>query len=1088
MLKTRFPKLSPMVMAGVMVSILPLLCDLCVPPLHHPVFPLLCGAAWAGEDDFFADTPEQIKADIESCFKKAGQFLDKEDIRGVRKQQSIITLKIDKYKKSLRRKEIKAYKKQFSMLDESVKRKIDSLVNANLSIVEKHGQRAGYAFRQMLANQKGISETDLAPVDQAIVERGTYEKNEDESSYTQPPEVPSSGPAIDSSRTSIQDISGTGSTPTAGQPDKKIGEPPAVEAPFKPAERSEEIDNNRLLALERAAKVRSLIDAGKVEEATIVFNIYQQQIVRYSGPDEYKNLKAGLDAATVRAQQQQAQATKKVKEIERLLDQNRFAEAFVEFNKSRDTLKPHLDKDVFKALDKNVRQSYVGFIKTQFKANERMRDLREMLAQKKTEKANAEFEAHREELKLGLSKDSFENLRKDIAAAYAVILDQKKHSTYLYKRISSLIKKGNGGDAWDLFNGNKLLLQGHLDKERFSTLETKVQKARDNYLARQDKARSVAKTIDSLLDRRAVEEAYALFEDTKKRLKTDLADDTRFRALKDRVSEKYADLRAKQRSALRTSDEIKYLIQLHEGRKAYDLFSREEPMLRKYLAPAAVKDLKDAAAGASAEYSKRSESARKAASDIQALLDQNNIEQAFVRYQKAEADFDFYLDEDTHIKALGKRVQRAYAKHQGRKQLALEQVKAIRRLIEKRRGNEAFVRYTNARIELSKYIDSKTFDALAKETERANREFEEDVSRARQYIDRVLAMLAQNQVEEAYEAFNSVEADLRRFLKPSEYDSIKTRIEASKSAIKGKKKEALAIVKTMDKYIDRKRGDSAYQTLIKNNSFLAAYLNPDTYKKVSDRADAAKTDFEKNSNTARDLEGKLYKQLKRDRVLDAHELFGKKRDYLETYLDKKRFVQLKTAISKSYDTFMKEQKKARAVVSALVRMIRRNKGVEANAEFNRCEKKLSRYLPSDEYLEIVAKVTKGYNSTLQGRTDAKEASDAIRQLLKQDEAGYAYVTFKEMKSTLERYMSSDKFTALETKVADAWAEREKKVKQAREYAKKLRQLVAKKKTTEAYRDFRKNRHVLAKYLDEAAFTELKNTVVDAYKKGRMKKK
>ena len=647
-------------MAGALTIALPFLCDLCPGLVHHPVLPLCLGTAWAGEDDLFAETPEQVKKDIENSFRNAGILLEKEDLRAVRKQLSLINLTIDKHKKNLRRDEIKAYKKRLAELAESVKRKIEALVKENIAIVEKRGQKAGYDFRQMLAVQKGISETDLAPVDQAIVERGTYEENEDASLYTRSSEAAPPIPAVQPPRLSVHDTARVQETLRTEEPvrEQEVVPPPPVNKPVitpapapalpahedntrsaeQPEERTEpsitatlppassqpdpETDKNRALALERAAKVRSLIDAGKIEEAKIVYRIYQQQIEHYSEPDAYKSLKAAVDAATVQDRQQQTQAIQKARAIERLLDQNRIAEAFVEMNKSRETLKPHLDKDVFKALDKNVRQAYIGFIQTQVKANATQRKIRDILAQKNAEKANAAFEAHRVELKTGLSKEAFEALRKDIAAAYAVILDQKKQSEFLCKDIASLIKAGNGAAAWDLFNGNRLLLQQHLDQERFFALESNVQKARNNFLTRQNRAQSLAGAIDSLLDNSRIEEANALFQDIKKRLKTDLADDKRFFEVKDRVSETYADLRTNQRSAVRTSQEIEYLIRLREGRKAYALFCQEEPLLQKYLSHDAAGKLKGSAAKANADYTLQVEKARNTASAIAALMDQ----------------------------------------------------------------------------------------------------------------------------------------------------------------------------------------------------------------------------------------------------------------------------------------------------------------------------------------------------------------------------------------------------------------------------------------------------------------------------------
>ncbi|MBN1128176.1 MAG: hypothetical protein JXA71_04285 [Chitinispirillaceae bacterium] len=1109
----RIPVLSPfpLWMAWALMVALPLLCDLCrLPSLHQAVSPFP-GIAWAGEQDPFAESPGQVRADLDGSFKNAEISLAEEDFRSVRRHLSLITLKIDKHKRELSRAEKKNYKNRLTALKGSVKGKTDSLVNVNIAIVEKGGQRAGYDFRQMLAAQKGLSETDLAPVDQAIVERGTYEGNEAGHAETQPPAVEPSTPTAQPSPSPVQEsvrpeVPAREPEPVplhadypviapdtaaaaiigrdeAGQAERERGEPPAATAPLsEPAGSDKEEEKNRVLALERAAKARSLLDAGKVEEAAIVFRIYQQQIKLYADPAGYESLKAAVDAASIKDQQQRTRAAQKAKSIERLLDQNRIAEAFAEMNKSRDLLKQHLEKGAYKALEKSVGQAYIGFIRKQLSANETMQTLRGMLAQKDVEKANAAFEAHRAELIAGLSREAFEGLRKDIAAAYSVIVDQKKQSEYLCRNIASSIKAGNGAAAGELFDGNRLLLERHLDEGRFSALAANVDKARRNFMLRREKARSMAASIDSLLKNSRVEEAYALFDDMKKRLKTDLADDKRFFELKDRLSAAHADLRSRQRAAARTSQEIEYLMRLREGQKAYDLFRQEEPLLRQYCARDAFGSLKNAAVRASADYTLRRGAAQMTATSIAALMDQNKVEEAYADYRKVKDDFDFYLEGDPSIEALGKRVIASYKALQVRKQWASEQVKQIRRLIEKRKGNHAYAQFKKMRPELANYCDPKTLDALATVTDRANREFEEAAGRAREQAARILALLDRDNAEEAYDAFNAAGADLRFYLDAPEYESLAKRVEASNSALQGKKKDALHIIKTMDKLINRNRGDSAYQTFRQNDSFLAVYLGSSTYKKAGARAAAAKTDFEKKCGSAQTLEKKLYAQINRDRVLDAYETFRKRRDYLETYLDRSRFVRLKTAVTVSYDAFMAERKKARALVTALMRMIRKRQAVEAKAEFNRCEQTLARYLPSDEYREIVANVSKGYNSTLRGREEAEEATDAIRQLLEKDEIAYAYATFREMRPTLEQFTSHDRFTALETEVSYAWGEREKKVKHAREYAKELKQLVSKKRTSDAYKRFRQHRQALAKYLDSQSFSDLESMIVDAYKK------
>jgi superfamily II DNA or RNA helicase len=103
-------------------------------------------------------------------------------------------------------------------------------------------------------------------------------------------------------------------------------------------------------------------------------------------------------------------------------------------------------------------------------------------------------------------------------------------------------------------------------------------------------------------------------------------------------------------------------------------------------------------------------------------------------------------------------------------------------------------------------------------------------------------------------------------------------------------------------------------------------------------------------------------------------------------------------------------------------------------------------------------------------------------LIDQDQIPYAYATFKEMRSLLERYTSNDAFSALETEVNYARKEYEKKAEHCRQYAKELNRLVKTNKGTTAFRKFRSHRRELEKYLDQETFAELKKSIYEAYKK------
>jgi hypothetical protein len=1071
----------------------------------------------AEESSPFTETPEQLLKELNDNFQEAENKLANNDFRAVRRLASLIDLKIEKHGKKLERGEKKTLKNRLATLNGSMKRKVDSLVTINLTIIERNGTRAGNEFRQQLSSAMGVSETDLASVDQAIVERSNFETDEGRSnSYPVQTSAPEPPPTKEQAPESIPTPKPTVQPPAPPHPQiTSIPEPqpaarpdtvpvykptnyPAMEnkpvpvfeptaaAPSQPAQAEFETEKSGIQATEQAAKIRSLIDARKIEEAGTVFHIYQIQLQRSLDPDSYKNLLKAVDDAVAQDQQRQASASQKVKEIEQLLEANRTSEAFVALNKAHDSLARAIDKNDLRALEKKVNQAYVGFVKTQLAANVTKRSIQTMLSENDVENAYATFEKRNEELKRGLPLDGYESLRKEVVSANNAILDKKKRSEFLYKDITSLINASDGAAAAALFAENNQLLSQYLETTRYSTLSSEVEKARLAFLARQKKAQELAASIDSLVSSAREKEAHSLFEVTKNGLRKDLADDKRFFALRDRQSEAYTVLVKKERSALRTAKEIEYLIRNREGRKAYDLFKQEETVLGKYIARDVVAKLASEALRANNDYLAQCETARSTAAYIETLLNKGSVEQAYAGFKKAESDFDFYLEGDAAIEVLRKKVTQAYKALQERKQWSASQVKQIRRLIKRHRGNQAFELFNSTRSELVNYVDEKSLAALGKEVSRANLDYAKEVDKARQDADRIRSLLAQNRIEDAYNSFSSLEANLRLYCTLDEFENIKRQVEGSNSALQGKKREALRTLKNIDGLIDRKWGDSAYNTFYQNNDLLSSFLSTDTYKGAADRVEVAKNDFQKNGKKAQNLETSLWDLLREDRTLAASEKFDEQRAFLEHYLGNSGFTRLKTSVGASYNAFMVERKKAQAIVVTLRRMIKQFKGVEAQAEFYSNQRTFERYLPQDEYLEMVAMVEKAYNGTLQGRKEANETADAIRNLIANDEMLFAYSTFKEMKPTLERYTSEKDFTALETEVEYAREEYGKKVKQAKEYAKELKQLIGDKNPGAAYKGFRSHRRELEKYLDAQTFSDLEAAVREAYNKSGVK--
>jgi hypothetical protein len=369
----------------------------------------------------------------------------------------------------------------------------------------------------------------------------------------------------------------------------------------------------------------------------------------------------------------------------------------------------------------------------------------------------------------------------------------------------------------------------------------------------------------------------------------------------------------------------------------------------------------------------------------------------------------------------------------------------------------------------------------------ANRRFNAAKDRAEQNATAIRGMILQKRIDDAYAAFDTLEPNLKFYLEQSEFSALRTVVEKFNSELKDNRREARAVADAINRFIEKDRGDTAFMLLSNDDGILKAYLPARVYTSLHSRASRAKSQWESNCAAALALADKLQTRAqKEDGVLSAHGEFEEKHDFLEQYLVNWRFSRLAVAVGTPYDAFMDKRKQARATGSAIRRLIRENQGVEAAAQFRNVERNLGRYLPRDEYADLSAKVSQAYQATLQGRKEAHARVDKIHGLLGMDKSLEAYRVFTDAQQTLETYLSSTEFDGVRTEVTSAYDDLEKRTGQVREYAKKLRQLVAKNKLWDAYKGFRMNHAALAEYLDAQAYADLESMVVGAYEKAKSK--
>jgi hypothetical protein len=1088
--------------------------------------------AWAADNDLFAVGPEQIKADLEAYFQKATSDIAADDFRAAHQELSLINFRIDKYKKSLSNDDRRAIKFRVASLDAGMKQKVDSLIKVNIAIVQKQGRKAGYEFRQFLSVQAGLSETELAPVDQAIMESTNEgEETTPVSGLSPPPSPPAAAPTpsqeIQPSPKQTpkpqpqQNVAQQHAEALAPAPLRKVEVPaeavarlpqpvhtpdtirhaaeplpqPAAPEPESPAVRPKpekqqpdaDEERARLTAASSAAKVRTLLDEGNTDEAMTVFHIYQKNLQRFLAPPAYESLESGVETSFSQKQTGRTQASQLAQAIERLLDQDRVPDAMSELTKSRDELQRFMDKQELRDLEKRVGQAYVEYQRRQGWANAAVDDIRRLIAEKKIEEAYSLFEKKQADLVRYCFRDTFDAIHKQVAATYETVKDRKKLSLTCRRDIMSLIKAGKELDASERFSESRAMLSESLDTAAFAALQAEVDRANTGFAARQAGAKSIAGRIDSLVGAGRPKEAHDLFENAKDRLRRDMADDKRFFDLRERVSRSYGEMRNQQRQAIAISDKIYRFVDGRQGRKADLLFKENAPSLKLYLETNAFVRLQASADIARMEYDKKVASTTTAMSEVAGLLDQTKVEQAYAVFRKAEDDIDFYCTDETAAGALAKRVKAAYAEYKERKTWAASEVHHMRELIDKRRGNEAYSLFRQECAQLAHYCDGKSLARLDTSATAANRRFNAAKASAEQNATAIRGMIVQKRVDDAYAAFDTLEPNLKFYLEQPEFSALKTIVEKFNSDLKDNRREARAVVDAINRLIEKDRGDTAYVLLSNNDGVLKAYLPARVYASLRSRVSRAKSEWEDNTAAAQALADRLQMRAqKEDGVISAHDEFEEKRGFLEQYLVNWKSSRLAAAIGAPYDAFMDKRKQARATGSAIRRLIRENQGVEAAAEFRNVERNLGRYLPRDEYADLSAKVSQAYQATLQGRKEAREKIAKIHGLLSMDKAAEAYRVFTDAQQTLETYLSSAEFDRVRNEATSAYDDLEKKAGQVREYAKKLRQLVAKNKLWDAYKGFRMNHASLAEFLDAQTYADLESTVVGAYEKAKAK--
>ena len=849
---------------------------------------LYAGIAHAAGALFEIDSA-QIAATIENYFLQAQQAVSSHDIRLARQQVSMVSFKMEKYVQSIDK---KSYDTRLSTIKTAIKRVVDSLVQVNLLVVKNNGQAAGIDFRRECA-AAGLSETELAPVDEAIANAAST----DERPRVQPASQPVIAPAPIRQPPPVQPVlaqqqatapvkepprpqqsvgNGTKFT-NAAPPEKKeavspttpsFAPAPAAAPVFEPQPKvsfAEETPSVRQRispeesprpqtpdfaaktpaapvneptyrgtsdAAANVAKVNGLLRENKFEEAWTVFNIYQENLRQNLPPQDFQQLKATVENAYSQDQSRRSRAAGAVQTIDDLVDQNRSAEAFALFRASREDLKSILAKSEVDRLETKVGRAYVEFGKAQGAANARARDIRALITSGNVEEAAASFEKQRAELTRCLSKEAFEELRRAIDAAIDAVKDQKKQTLICVRDIRSLINEGQGFAAAAKFADNKAALQRSMDEKPFAALTQEVTKAKTDFYIRQTNAQADLVRIDSLIAAKRIESAYAAFEKSKETLRRDCADDKRFFDCKDRVVKAYDEMRQKLKTARHSAKNIETLVRKQKGFEAHVAFQVDAELLREGLEAQAFKKLEETVGKAYVDYGANVAAARLMAQDIESLLAKGQIERAYEAYKKAQHVFDRFLASDRIIDELEQKIKQAYAHRQKQKRWAQTCIRDIQWLMDHTQGNRAYEQFVKAKPELSSCIEPKQLLALDSAVSRAEKKYLTEKALVEKKAVRIGGLIDQKHFEEAYALFTSLRKDLETYLPEQSFTNLRNETTNAYEEYEGKKAKAREYAKQLTFLAERKRMQEANNGFQSNRAALKLYLSAQEFGKL----------------------------------------------------------------------------------------------------------------------------------------------------------------------------------------------------------------------------------------------------------------
>ncbi|MBD3392519.1 MAG: hypothetical protein GF418_10580 [Chitinivibrionales bacterium] len=1057
-----------------------------------PGIPRGAGAV-SGEELFEVDS-EKVRDDIERYLDETERHIEQSKIRDARQGLSLLEQKVDLHKKHLSRQERELYKDRINELSSAAEHAVDSLVEANLKLLKTKGSAEAIEFRRYLAAQCGISEAELAPVDEAIVTSGPVEQkqrerelHEEASRVVEKAAAKEPEKAVAGSE-EIQKIEDKEVRAVAERIARARQDSIRAEEARKDSIRQVQAEKLRRLrqreqsiatANENARKIESLLAEGNPEEAKTVFDIYEANLTKFLEGDRFERLGARVTTAYEEHRKMTAWASQASEKILALVEAKKGAGAHAAFVKDRDDLAKYLDEYQFTELTREVESAYETYRENREDAQSAATRIGSYLDRKKVERAYELFGRSREMLSSYLDQKVFDALQSRVETAYGAMQDRKKWAEGYAGGIESLIDRDEGAEAYQRFEKERASLKEYLRPREYESLAASVTAARAEYAENRTKAQAAAKKLRALISAGKADEAYDGFGKIRESLRHYLGGGE-FEELRADVYESHRHLMERRRWAQQYVRGIYSLISQKEGEAAYAQYQKEKAGLREYAPAETIDSLESAVLKARADYRTNQTKAQAAAKKIQGLLARNQAQEAYAAFQKAKDHLDHYLGDDELFDEIGARVADAYRAFQEKKRFAEQYAREIAREIDRREGLKADSLYQAKKTELHKYLESSSANRLAAAVAAARSDYVKNREKAREIEKRARGLLTAGKIEQGYRLFDENEDNLGHYLLGSSFGELRTWAEKEYKSLLASRRWAVDQVREIEGLVRREEGARAHAQFDKHKRELQKYLDAETYKALQAKAVRARSEHAARKKRAVKIAGRIVALLDQKRAKEAYTLFDENEDDLRRFTGPKSFAQLEKRVEAVYDDLKEKERWAVQQTRSIKGLVRRRRPEEARDQFTKLQAELTKYLDAGAFTSLEEQVAAAYRQYRRNVGKMVALEKRIRALIRSDSLDAAHDAFLSNEADLKRYLGEEARAKIEQMVMTPYRALMQKREKAEEYASTVYKLLRKNEIVGAHKTFTAFRPQLQATLDAKSFTRLQKTVVEKY--------